>query len=207
MKKTKLGIKFALAASFMISAAAGLGSNNVDAATGNQGYAIYRDGVFFNATDHAGIMNKPDTNSYTNPIIHHSGSGYVDFTTYVGFLNGKNFIGVYRPNGTVTSANRDTFVGTARTLQTENISYSLAFQVNYKDFEVGTYVDPSEITEMRCDGVVEYIYEWANFKVYGSSSYWEVSKATLANKDEHRATQVTPRTQKNYLTLVQTSKP
>ncbi|MGF7048527.1 hypothetical protein J2T13_003035 [Paenibacillus sp. DS2015] len=206
MKKTKLGMTFLFVISFMISAL-NIGAENVNAATGNQGYAIYRDGVFFNSTDHAGFMNKPDTNSYTNPIIHHSGNGYVNFDTYTGFLANNTFKGVYRPNGTVSSTNRDTFVATARTLQTEQISYNLMFQVNYTDFEVGSYVSPDEVTEMRCDGVVEYVYEWNNFKVYGNSTNWDVSKATLANKDEHRATQVTPRSQRNYLTLVQTSKP
>lgn len=29
---------------------------------------------------------------------------------------------------------------------------------------------------MRCDGVVEYIYEWYSYRVFGNDTQWDVTK-------------------------------
>lgn len=68
--------------------------------------------------------------------------------------------------------------------------------------DAGKWVSPSEVSSMRCDGVVEYIYEYYGFRVYGSSSDWDVSKASFDIREKHSRTNITPKKQVNYLTLV-----
>lgn len=62
-------------------------SSNVSAATGYQGYAVYRDGAFMGLAWHAGIM---DTAYSTEifPVVHHSGKGYVKWDSWDNFING-----------------------------------------------------------------------------------------------------------------------
>lgn len=181
---------------------------NVHAATGYQGYAIYRDGVLWGLEWHAGLMDSPDS-SYYLPVTHHPGDGYyVMWASFEDFLDGNNFKGVYRPNTDPTSSQRDLFVAMGRRLISEEISYNLLYQVAYHlNQDLGTWVDPDEIIGMRCDGVVEYVYEWYGFRVYGNDNYWDVTRFGLWNQDHHSGTAITPKSQTNYLTLVTTNEP
>jgi len=90
----------------------------------------------------------------------------------------------------------------ARNLASEYIPYTLTYQVWYDLDDAGTYVAPSQIIEMRCDGVVEYIYEWYGFRVYGNDNYWDVTKNSFWAREEHSAAWIYPKTQRNYLTWV-----
>ena len=141
------------------------------------------------------------------PVLHHPGTGYVKWDTWDNFLGGKNFKGVRKPNGTVTSSDRDLFVAMGRVLRTENISYNLAYQVYYNTSTAGYWVDPEDISSMRCDGVVEYIYEWYGFRVYGSDDKWDVTRNDYWVREHHSGGSVTPETQVNYLSLVTTEVP
>lgn len=202
MSKIKKMSTITLVASLLIS----MFSIGANAATGYQGYAVYRDGVFFNTTWHAGMMDEAYSTSYL-PIVHHSGSGYVKWDSWDNFIDGNNFEGVYRPNTTPSSADRDLFVSMGRKLKDEQISYNLAYQVYYDTGTSGTWVEPNEVSSMRCDGVVEYIYEWYGFRVYGSDTYWDVTKNSFWGRDHHSGTAVTPKSQSGYLTLVTSSVP
>ena len=183
-------------------------SSHLNAATGYQGYAIYRDGVFFNTTWHAGIMDEPYCDTYIYPVVHHPGSGYVKWDSWENFLDGNNFKGVYRPNSSPSSSTRDLFVAMGRKLKDEQISYNLAYQVYYDTGSSGTWVDPSEISSMRCDGVVEYTFEWYGYRVYGSDTYWDVTKNSFLGRNHHSGTAVTPKSQaEDCLTLVTSSVP
>ncbi len=185
-------------------------SINVNAATGYQGYAIYRDGVFFNTNWHAGIMDEPYSTDY-KPVTHHPGgfgsNDIVKWDTWDNFIDGKTFKGVYRPNSNPSSSQRDLFVSMGRKLINEKIPYNLAYQVYYDTSTSGTWVDHDEISSMRCDGVVEYIYEWYGFRVYGNGTYWDVTKNSFWGRDHHSGTAVTPKSQVNYLTKVTSSVP
>ena len=48
---------------------------------------------------------------------------------------------------------------------------------------------------IRCDGVVEYCYEWNNFGVWGSDTLWDITKPDTRNRAEHAGFQITPRRQ------------
>lgn len=179
-------------------------ANSVSAtAQGMQGYAVYRDGVFLGVEWHAGIMNQSSQTPWVDSVIHHPGTGYVKKDTWTGFMNGNNtYKGTYKPNTSQTADQRMLFVTKARELATENIEYNVYYQVNYAISTAGDWVDANEITSMRCDGVVEYIYEWYGFKVYANGDYWDVTKAGLNNKETHAGVAITPSKQKNYLTAV-----
>ncbi len=60
---------------------------------------------------------------------------------------------------------------------------------------------------MRCDGVVEYIYEWYGYRVYGSNDYWDVTEHSAKIKDHHSGIAITLKKQTNYLALVKSSLP
>lgn len=177
-----------------------------EAATGNQGYAVYRDGVA-GIEWHAGIMDDPHYTTTSYPVIHHPGSGYVKLATWAQFLDKQTYKGVYRPKVAPTSAARDNFKTMARKLVGENIPYDLQFQVNYAT-GIGTWVDPAEVRGMRCDGVVEYVFEWYGYRVYGNDGMWDVTKADAIIKLLHSGIGVTPKIQANsYLTKITSSLP
>lgn len=179
------------------------------AATGNQGYAVYRDGVLGNYSWHAAIMSLPHWNTASLPVIHHAGTGkWVQYGTWREFMAGKVYQGVYRPKTAPASANRDSFLYMARRLVDEQVPYTLLYQVNYNTLTAGTWVDPGEITSMRCDGVIEYIYEWYGFRVYGTDALWDVTRASWPGREHHSGNLVTPKSQaQSYLTKITSSLP
>lgn len=174
--------------------------NTVQAASGYQGYAVYRDGVFFNTTWHAGIYIQPSSSHYS-PIVHAAGgTSKVSEDSLESFLDGENYKGVYKPNNSPTSSYRDLYVAMARNLASQNISYNLAYQVYYNTSTASTYVQPNEVSSMRCDGVVEYIYEFYSARVYGSDAQWDVTRNDSSIRNHHSGIAITPRSQINYLT-------
>lgn len=62
-----------------------------------------------------------------------------------------------------------------------------------------TYVLPEHITQLRCDGVVEYTYEWYGWRVGGSNTAWDITRNSTQNYNEHTGTRITPRKQRQEL--------
>lgn len=179
-----------------------------EAASGSQGYAVYRDGVAANLTWHAAIMDDPHWNSTSYPVIQAPGTGNVVYDTWNSFLAGNTYQGRYRPKSAPSSTQRDQFLATAHRIVTERIPYSLAYQVWYNTTTSGTYVSTDEIQGIRCDGVVEYVYEWHSFRVYGSNSLWDVTVNSSSARLHHSGTAVTPKSQaRTYLTKIADSLP
>lgn len=177
------------------------------AATGYEGYAVYRDGVYY-VEWHAGLMDDPYIGYTSQPVVHTPGWDGTGFASWSQFLNGNTFKGVYKPRYSVTSADRDLFKAMGRNLAWRNISYNAGYQIWYDLSSVGTYVDYSEISSMRCDGVVEFVYQWYEFPVWdgisywGHGRYWDITLANANNRETHGGTLVTPKKQTNYLTRV-----
>lgn len=195
----------------------------VSAAKGYEGYAIYRDGAFTipvvlpNGFDwHAGLMDKPST-SYYKPVTHISGPSpfVIKSDSWSNFIYGNTFKGVYRPQSGVTSYQRDLVKATGRKLIGENISYNAVVQVDWYTSALGKWVYTSDIASVRCDGVVEYAYEWHMIKIYGSNNdfgserpYWDVTWGNVLNWDHHSGTAITPKKQcQNNMTVVTTTVP
>lgn len=183
--------------------------NTTFAATGNEGYAIHRDGAFLGTTWHAGLMDEPDT-SYYLPVLHIGGfSGGVKYDTWDNFIDGNTFKGVYKPKSGITSSGRDLVKATGRRLRTENLGYTPLSQIDYgADVLTQTWVYPEDISLIRCDGVVEYSFEWNGYRIFGNDTYWDISRAGLLYLGEHSLAIVTPKSQaQSYMTLVQSTTP
>lgn len=151
------------------------------------GLPVYRDGVSIGPIEvnwHAGLMYHENVKEYGyNAIIHIDGPDYdVDFCSYDSgadddFLGGNDFMGVYAADD-CTSNDRDDIRETAADLTTQAISYTFINLLEYED-NPGTYISPSEIDKLRCDGVVEYCYEWNNVMIRDG----DISKTSLV--DDH----------------------
>ncbi|MBR5367642.1 MAG: hypothetical protein IK138_00030 [Lachnospiraceae bacterium] len=169
-----------------------------------RGYAVYRDGVVGNLNDHAALMDS--SNIMVNyPIIQASGPGCsVDWVSWFGFTTGENYLGLYKPYNCNMSQWGATFVSKARELR--GTSYYFWGQIYYE--ASGTYVLPREVLGMRCDGLVEYVYEWFGFPVYGGQ-FWDITKNDTDCFDQHDTlTTINPRLQhEDYLDFVSSSSP
>ncbi len=179
------------------------------AANGYEGYAIHRDGAFLGTTWHAGLMDEAYSTYYL-PVLHIAGlSGGVKWDSWDNFINGNTFKGVYRPQGGISSTGRDLVKATGRALRTENIGYTPLSQIDYGAYVLSqTWVYPGDIGLIRCDGVVEYSFEWNGYRIFGSDSLWDISRAGLGYLAQHSLAIVTPKSQaQDYMTLVTSSVP
>ena len=185
------------------------------AATGYQGYAIYRDGVLGPVNWHGGLMDKPSKDDIY-PVIHIGGPDYqVEYVWWHEFTDGtedypyskNSFMGYYRPvSQNPTSAQRDAVVATARQLASNFIDYCGTEQMHYDETSstTKTYVQPSDIDTIRCDGVVEYCYEYNNIRIYGSDMFWNIARWGALYEAHHASpTAITPRKQaQDYMYVI-----
>lgn len=188
------------------------------AATGYQGYAIYRDKVVDFIVDnnwHAGIMYDPYTSTSSIPLIHTPGKGYVRFATWNDFMNYPNqtntiFMGVYAPKGGIISADRDKVRNMAYKLATDQIGYVLIKQMDVNSSVYSTSqsrIEPKDITQMRCDGVVEYCFEYCNYRIFGDDGKWNISKNNQSCVTHHdNVMRINPALQTVHMTLLTKSK-
>ena len=183
-------------------------SVNVFAATGCQGYAIYRDGAFLGTTWHAGLMDEPKSTNYL-PVLHIGGLNEgVTWCSWSTFINGNVFKGVYKPKSGITSSGRDNIVAMGRRLRTEDLGYTPLSQIDHFVTNSSSWVFPSDLWLIRCDGVVEYCYEWYGYRIYGNDTYWDITRGGFLTLDHHSGTAVTPKSQaQSYMTKVQSSAP
>lgn len=153
-------------------------------------------------------MNEATSNT-TYPVAHIEGPlKYVSLGTWAKFMNGKTFKGVYGPNGGIHSTIRDNIVSMGRRLATENIGYTVQFQVEHNVISSSSWVYPENILNMRCDGVVEYCYEWNGYRIYGNDSLWDISRGGHLVTEHHGGTLITPKKQpENYMTKIQSTIP
>ena len=61
----------------------------------------------------------------------------------------------------MTDAQRDAVVDTALDLDAYNIAYDMGWQIKYNTSNMnGSKVQPNQLSTCRCDGLVEYAYEY-----------------------------------------------
>lgn len=179
-----------------------------EAATRYQGYAIYRDGVpasWVSGGYHAAILVEPLVTSTNTPIVHATYGSSVSKVTWDTFMNGNNtYQGVYKPSSqSINKYQRYDVYETAIQLKNCNIPYTAAKQLEYNTYGCGTYIQPWFVTAMRCDGVVEYCYEYNGVRVYGSDANWDVSRNDSTCNSVHFGNLITPKKQvDDYMTRV-----
>ena len=174
-------------------------------ASGRQGYAAYRDGVAGNLDWHGAIIYGTGTTTSSYIFAQASGYGHTTETVnYSVFLNNQTPKGYYRPKSTsLTTSQRDSVISTARALVNEHISYTLTNPISYSMISTTSQYQPSDILGIRCDGFIEYCYEYNNIRVFGSDSYWNISHTNSRCQDEHGGFLMTPKSQaENYMTRI-----
>ena len=69
-------------------------------------------------------------------------------------------------------------------------------------------IEPKDITQMRCDGVVEYCFEYCNYRIFGDDGKWNISKNNQSCVTHHdNVMRINPALQTVHMTLLTKSKP
>ncbi len=187
-----------------------MSSRSISAISSYKGYAVFRDGAGINIDWHAGLMNKANS-SYSNCVIHLQKTSplfnvAVMFDSWSGFKGNNTFRGAYKPkNVTYTSTMANNVLAKAIELTTENVQYTVTEQLTYHlaPSNGTSKGEPSDIFRIRCDGVVEYCFEYYNMIIFGQNSqYGNISIKNSHNVDYHRGGYIIPSTQAGVMTLV-----
>ena len=188
-------------------------SYNSTTQIGYKGYAVYRDlsfnleGIFVDW--HAGLMDEPYT-SYNLPIIHVSkdSSSLVTWDQWSTFLGNQVYRGLYKPKQELSDNQRISVISLARELRTKDIGYIATHQLQATLWPNRTKIDPDAIVSLRCDGLVEYCYEYYGIRIFGSNSLWDISVSSAENLAHHSYQNIMPKKQaQNYMTLISTNTP
>lgn len=175
---------------------------NSFAAVNAKGFSIYRQGNVPNPSGHAGLVRSNNV-SASQAIIHvlSGGNSLVRKTSLNTFIDNQDLYGYYvsKTLKDLNDADRtnklSSVISRAETLATisnDDLVYNLVYQVWYsKDSNSNGRVDTNEITSMRCDGLVEYCYEYYGLSVYGG----DISKFDTSIRNNHCAPNVTPKQQ------------
>jgi hypothetical protein len=157
------------------------------AASSPGGSATFREGGFLNGHDHAGVMR----NSTEVYEIKGYSADSVNKSSLTSFKDGKTYYGTFKHKSGLTASQRDSIISTAAALAADTgLTYTMYDQINW-DSTAGTYISVNEITDIRCDGVVEYAYEWNNIWVWGKTTtgtasgtptHFDVSYVTYAKE-------------------------
>lgn len=173
------------------------------ASTNVKGFSVYRQGNTGNVSGHAGLVYS--TNIDTSNAIVHVISGDSNYlirkTSLNTFIDGQDFYGYYVPKTLKNYSQTDQMnlrskvISKAHALAAINrdsLGYNVLYQVWYsKDSNSNGIVDLNEITSMRCDGLIEYCYEFYGLTVYGDN----ISKFNTSIRNNHCAPNVTPKQQ------------
>ena len=178
------------------------------ASWGYEGTAAYRDGVtpIIDACHGAIVSQEMGSSSnitlcrFANvpgPTVGPSAS-----TNYSGFMGGNN---TYLGNYAVYVPNRDDVITYAVSLMGRSYvipSFLSLLETYYPEshYSGKTYHSSSDIAKVRCDGLVEWAYEYGGYKVMQiNSSVWDIS--TVAALRYHNSlNNMWPSTQKNVMT-------
>lgn len=164
------------------------------AAENAEGYSIYCDGNAINPFWHAGLV----TNQTVSPIVHiNSPLGPVVPAEYSDFVGNSDFMGIKKPKGSYSNYQRNRVIETGNELKSEQITYTVIGQVDPNLYAIGDLIEKSDIIGIRCDGVVEYSFEYNGIPICGdsTSSTWNVAKNDIYSTFYHAGTNVTPKKQ------------
>lgn len=186
---------------------------------GYKGYAIYRDlgniaetfsDWFLKHPDdwHAGLMDEKYASNYLS-VIHMPGIGHdIEWADWSDFVGNETYRGTYKPKQAISDNSRNLIISLARELRTKDIGYLFTHQLRATIRPEATKIEPDDVVDIRCDGLVEYCYEYFGFRVFGNDTYWDISKASAQNIAHHHENNIMPKAQaQQYLDLVTTSVP
>ncbi len=171
------------------------------ASTSNwDGYAIFRDGVTIPIIGmkidwHAGIVytSTGKSSSAITKVAHHPGTGKVATVnaSFSAFLDGNNTFKGARKTPNLTTAVRNKILQTCRDLDAESVGYCFDVLIKFSGVSSDMQIDPENVKSTRCDGFVEYCYEYNGQLVRGAY----IDTVSGAQYDNERAAgEFTPRT-------------
>ena len=133
----------------------------------------------------------------------------VDFApTWAAFVDNQQYHGVYEPKILMHATKRFRVADMARKFRdrTPNLIYEPFQQMSAIDVIPSVLkIEPHMIIGFRCDGLVEYVYEYHGYRIYGNDARWDISKP---GNIPHHAIGVTPRIQaQNHMRRVTTAVP
>lgn len=135
------------------------------------GYAIFRDGVIGNYEYHAGIVYRSTMagTNYITRVAHHPGIGEVATIsgTFSEFLDGNSFLDARKTTSTIAIRNR--ILAVCDDLDSESVNYTAQRLINYTNVGSDMKINPENVTQTRCDGFVEYCYEYSGQIIRGSN--------------------------------------
>lgn len=169
---------------------------NTRGATNRLGNALYRDGVGESLIGieidwHAGLVGHASGPLYQGGewVIHHpGGDAVVQYDTFDAFLTDSDGVeqgdrDEFYMSSVSQSTAYDIFF-TAHDLTNEAIPYT--FSPMLRTSKASGRIEPSDITKIRCDGVVEYCYEYNGVRLQGpndSANTWDIS--TVIGAENH----------------------
>lgn len=130
------------------------------------GDAVYRTGAWTHG--HAGVYFNDDGTHMAYEIPGSNCS--VELNTMNEFItNSETYIDAYYNTGVNQTWERDNIIATCEALESDDTISYIWYDIIEESPNSGTYLQVNEIEKIRCDGVVEYAYEWNNFNVWGKS--------------------------------------
>ncbi|MCG3141137.1 MAG: Hercynine oxygenase [Anaerolineae bacterium] len=156
---------------------ADIGSDSGNLYNYRNGDATYREMDFSGLEfyNHVGLVaavsssgdNASTLYEMTTEEFHLTGIGSIALRTMETHKTTASWFGCYTVQGDLTDTERQQIVNTATTLYNRgNVAYTWADMLDPFSFS-GDYIDPTEVQQLRCDGLVEYCYEWNNVWVWG----------------------------------------
>ncbi|MBU5353091.1 hypothetical protein KQI74_12390 [Paenibacillus barcinonensis] len=137
----------------------------------NAGDAGYREGGWLTfGNNHAGLYygTTGGTTEYVYEIQGYP-APYVQLSTLDTFKDNKTFYGWFT-NPNIYASKRDQIMSTAAALKNNpDIGYTAFAQLTYDDSSSSGYISPAYVGNIRCDGVVEYSYEYNDLWVWGKA--------------------------------------
>ena len=115
--------------------------------------------------------------------------GFIPFSSFVG---SKTFEGYFTSVTNPTVEQRRVILATAQKFYNYTLLYRALNQIDYTNHVItynSTDVIPSQVTKFRCDGFVEYCYEYNNIRVFGpaanSEESWDISNNCTPSRSVH----------------------
>lgn len=123
--------------------------------------AMYRTGQMPNYLEHAGVR-KAGVGVYEIKGYNYT----VDLNSWDSFIGTQTYLGAFT-NPYMTATDKANVQSTLAAMAADtDINYVGLNMIDW-DLNPGSYINPNEIDDIRCDGVVEYAFEWNNVWVWG----------------------------------------
>ncbi|MFZ2538981.1 MAG: hypothetical protein WAX04_08770 [Oscillospiraceae bacterium] len=133
--------------------------------------AIYRSGAY--GYNHAGVYNGGvwvGNDYYYTAYEMPGGDASVELNLMDQFIDSETYYGSYAHPDVDTTTEQNNILATCSDLENDDaIAYTWADMI-IPESGVSGYIFPSQIANLRCDGLVEYAYEWRNFWVWGRAN-------------------------------------